>query len=62
MRITYDGPDLARTLETGQTVTRGETIEVPDELGRRLCEQAWFKPSRKTKPTKAPTSARTEQE
>lgn len=25
---------------TGQTATAGETIEVPDDLGRSLCEQS----------------------
>lgn len=34
-----------RIAATGQHVTAGETVEVPDELGKSLCEQTdkWTK-------------------
>lgn len=46
MKITYDGPfDAVEIAETGQVVEHGRTVEVPDELGKRLCEQdIWSEP------------------
>lgn len=42
MRVTYIGPyvDGAEIAATGQIVLPGESVEVSDELGAALCEQA----------------------
>ena len=40
MRITYDGPfDAVEIAPTGQIVERGKSVDVPDEIGKSLCEQ-----------------------
>ncbi len=41
MRVVYDGPiDAVEVPEANAIAVRGKSIEVPDELGKRLCEQA----------------------
>lgn len=41
MRVVYDGPiDAVEIPEANAIAVRGEPIEVPDDLGKRLCEQA----------------------
>jgi hypothetical protein len=40
MKVTYNGPiDAVEIAATGQVVERGQTVEVPDDLGKSLCEQ-----------------------
>lgn len=47
MRIVYTGPiDAVDIAETGTTATRGEPVEVSDELGARLCEQDCWQPAK----------------
>jgi hypothetical protein len=49
MKITYDGPiDAVEIAETGQVVERGHSVEVPDELGKRLCEQDIWSETKRT--------------
>jgi len=49
MKVKYVGPfDGVEIAETGQVVGNGESVEVDDELGRRLVEQAcWVKQAAK---------------
>jgi len=52
MRIVYTGPiDAVDIAETGLTAPRGQAVEVPDELGERLCQQDCWEQAqaRKTK-------------
>jgi hypothetical protein len=54
VRITYDGPFDAVELPDlhGAVVKHGESVEVPDELGRSLVEQSCWseaKPARVAK-------------
>lgn len=47
MKVKYVGPSAEGVTinETGEHVGQNETIEVPDDLGKRLIEQAvWEKP------------------
>jgi hypothetical protein len=40
MKVTYNGPiDAVEIAATGHVVERGQTVEVPDDLGKSLCEQ-----------------------
>lgn len=53
MHVTYDGPhDGVNVLALNQKVERGETVEVPDDLGAQLLDQGWLPGS-----GKAPTVA-----
>lgn len=54
MKVTYNGPiDVVEIAATGQVVERGQTVEVPDDLGKSLCEQdIWAE----AKPAKAPAA------
>ncbi len=49
MRVRYDGPfDSVDVPAAGITVERGDTVEVTDEIGESLVEQAdWSKASAK---------------
>ena len=42
MQVVYTGPSPRRTV-AGVVVTRGEPVEVPDEIGRRLTDQATWR-------------------
>jgi hypothetical protein len=43
MRVTYEGPhDAVEIPAAGLTVARGETVEVPDEIGASLLRQGTF--------------------
>lgn len=55
MKITNQRPYPVEIAATGDVVAPGETVEVDDDLGKRLCEQAdaWSKPtSRKAEKNK----------
>lgn len=53
MNVTYDGPHSGvNVLALDRKVKRGETIEVPGELGAQLVEQGWLPAA-----SKAPTVA-----
>lgn len=50
MRVTYIGPsDAVELPQTGAVVKRGETVDVPDELGRSLVEQYCWEPAKAAK-------------
>lgn len=53
MKIVYDGPQPSRTVEVGGskqiTVKRGESFEVPKEIGEALLEQKHFSTAKTTK-------------
>jgi hypothetical protein len=41
MKVTYSGPhDAVEIAATGQTCKNGASVEVPDELGKSLIQQA----------------------
>lgn len=42
MRVVYTGPSPRRTV-AGVVATRGEPVEVPDEIGRRLTDQVTWR-------------------
>lgn len=50
MKVKYVGPiDEVEVTATGAVVKRGGTVEVPDDIGESLLEQAdWEKPGAKT--------------
>jgi hypothetical protein len=58
VKLTYPGPFEAVTiLATGQTVKRGESVDVAPEVADRLAEQGWTAPAAKpAKATKATTT------
>jgi expansin (peptidoglycan-binding protein) len=44
MRVSYQGPNGAVTVRVGDSYVgcaRGESIDVPAEVGRNLVEQGW---------------------
>jgi hypothetical protein len=42
VKVRYtDGPDCLLIAEIGVKVERGETVEVPTEVGEKLVEQGW---------------------
>jgi hypothetical protein len=42
MKVRFeDGPESLLVAEVGIQVERGETVEVPDEVGTKLVEQGW---------------------
>jgi len=46
MRVVYTGPiDAVEIAEVGIIATRGEPVEVPDELGERLLHQDTWQPA-----------------
>jgi hypothetical protein len=49
MKLTYNGPQESRTLElpdgTNLPIEKGKAFEVPDEVGKQLLEQGYFKKS-----------------
>ena len=50
MKVRYVGPHAEVTIAaTGQTVARGDTVEVDTVLARALCEQATWQPVRPRK-------------
>lgn len=58
MKVTYEGPQEGVViLSTGQTVARGETVEVPADVGRQLVAQGWTKPTPAKKAAKKPTKS-----
>ena len=49
MKVRYeDGPESLLIAEVGVQVERGETVEVPDEVGTKLVEQGWSSTSKST--------------
>ena len=64
MRVTYIGPygDGAEIAATGPTVLPGEAIDVPDELGAALCEQASNWTAADSPKTKTKTAASAEEQ
>lgn len=45
MQVVYDGPSPSVSVpQHGINAERGEAVEVPDELGERLCRQATWHP------------------
>lgn len=69
MQVTYTGPDVQVTLAPAYgaiTFPNGEPVDVPDELGRRLVEQATFRGARpagdakKRRPNTGPTETSTD--
>lgn len=50
MKVRYVGPHAEVTIAaTGQTVARGDTVEVSARLAAALCEQATWEPVRARK-------------
>jgi hypothetical protein len=47
MKIVYTGPSPA-VVGNGWTAVNGEPFDVPDELGKSLCEQEHFAAVKKT--------------
>jgi len=48
MRVVYPGPiDAVEIAATGQIVRCGETVEVPDDIGKSLVSQGWGKQAKK---------------
>lgn len=60
MKIKYVGPSPAVDIIPGYHAAHGHAIEVPDELGRSLCEQDTFEEVKSAK--KADPAAKTAQE
>ena len=51
MHVVYSGPiDSVEIAELGLTAPRGKVVEVPDELGKRLCEQSVWEQANTPKP------------
>lgn len=49
MKVRYeDGPESILIAEVGIQVERGETVEVPDEVGTKLVDQGWSSTSKST--------------
>jgi hypothetical protein len=52
VRVTYTGPiDAVELPQTGAVVKRGESVDVPDDLGKSLIQQSCWEPA---KPAKTP--------
>jgi hypothetical protein len=49
MRIKYPGPHLEVEVE-GHVCRRGETVDLPTDLAKRLVEQGWVKVAKPRKP------------
>lgn len=50
MRVTYTGPiDAVELPQTGAVVKRGDSVDVPDDLGRSLVEQSCWEPAKAAK-------------
>lgn len=63
MQVKYDGPhEAVEIAETGQIAARGGTVEVSDDLGRRLCEQATWSKVMASKRKKAPAATTSKEE
>lgn len=48
MKLTYNGPQESRTLELPAgplPIEKGKPFDVPDEVGKQLLEQGYFKKS-----------------
>lgn len=53
MKVRYeDGPDSLLIAEVGIKAERGETVEVPTEVGEKLVEQGWEAAKSNAKPKK----------
>ena len=53
MNIRYVGSDKGLQIAaTGQVVNPGDTVEVPDALGKNLCEQDIWEPANANKKEK----------
>jgi hypothetical protein len=58
VRVTYTGPiDAIELPQTGAVVQRGETVDVPDALGKSLIEQSCWQ---QAKPTVKPANEKKE--
>ena len=52
MHVIYTGPfEAVEIAELGRVARYGEDVEVPDELGARLCEQACWQPAKSGRPS-----------
>lgn len=53
MKVRYeDGPEVVLIAEVGVQVERGETVEVPNEVGEKLVDQGWETSKSTAKPKK----------